>query len=236
MWRGTSWLADPDRAPAELQAVPDHVVGERPGLAGSAGSNSPTGDVKGWWNASRAPRRLPLEQRPVDDPAEAGSRSSLVRSARRGRAAARPGPGHRRPSATRSRRSPSAAPSAAFSARSPPRARNFAIGERQPSPSTRPRPAPCAELLGPVISPSSSERGSSRAPALSPRTTPPPSIVAPKTLNSVRAARRRGRASSSYARRAVAAVRPSLGVGDARQGPSTRLSRQSPRTWRAGAR
>ena len=75
-----------------------------------------------------------------------------------------------------------------MSCRSSASERNFAVGERQPSPSrnaqTRPfAPSSCARS----IRPSSSERGSSRAPALSPRTTPPDSITPLKTLNSVSA-------------------------------------------------
>ena len=67
------------------------------------------------------------------------------------------------------------------------RTRNFATGERQPPPSSTyahtrpPAPWPCANS----ISLSSSARDSSCAPALMPRTTPPPSSTPRKTLNSV---------------------------------------------------
>ena len=89
-------------------------------------------------------------------------------------------------SATISSRSPSAAPSASLSFASSSAVRNFAVGERQPSPSRNAQTRPFApSSWASAISPSSSERGSSRLPAFRPLTTPPPSIVPRKTRNSV---------------------------------------------------
>ena len=67
-----------------------------------------------------------------------------------------------------------------------PRPRNLAIGERMPPSSTKPH----ATALPPwrwttSLSPSSSERDISRAPALSARTAPPPPRTDSKTLNSL---------------------------------------------------
>ena len=62
--------------------------------------------------------------------------------------------------------------------------RNLAIGERQPSSWTNAHTSPLAPCcLASSVSTSRSERGSSRAPALIPRTTPPEARTSANTLN-----------------------------------------------------
>ena len=90
-------------------------------------------------------------------------------------------------SATISSRSPGLPDSACVTAASSASERNLAIGERQPPSSctnahTRP-PAPKRRATS--VSASRSLRGTSRAPALRPRTTPPEASADAKTLNSV---------------------------------------------------
>ena len=63
---------DADRAAAHLLAVPDHVVGERPRRAGVVGVELAGG--RGERMVQRVPAlllRVPLHQRPVDDPDQA---------------------------------------------------------------------------------------------------------------------------------------------------------------------
>ena len=175
----------------------------RPGRAaapGSSGSNSPAGAVNGWCSASQRfsssfhsnSGQSTIQTRRFSPSGRSGrsarprssricpSTASVDRGACRRRAAAG------RPPRRRARGSASAS-SASL--------RNLAVGERQPSPSRKAQTRPFApSSWAREIRPSSSERGTSRLPALMPRTTPPPSSTERKTLNSVsRERRRRGR-------------------------------------------
>ena len=185
-----SGVADPDRPAAQLLAVPDDVVGEGPRPSpGSAGSKSAAGAVNGWCSASHrssSSSRSISGQSTIQSIGPRPRRCSSKRSARSSRSWASTQLTIGAASATTSSRSPSSAPKRSLSAASSSSERNFAVGERQPSPSrkaqTRPlAPSSCARS----IRPSRTERGTSRFPALMPRTAPPDSIAPRKTLNSV---------------------------------------------------
>ena len=177
--RCTSRVGDTDRAAAELLAVPDDVVGERPGGAGVVGVELARG--RGERVVQRVPALLvlvPLEQRPVDDPEEPllavgdqlealGEVEPQLGRAPRSATGRLVGDDQQQVALLGAERLVQAASSSSE--------RNFAVGERQPSPSRNAQTSPFApSSWARSISPSSAERGSSRWPALSPLTTPPP--------------------------------------------------------------
>ena len=211
----------------------------RRGCAAVPGSsNEPTGEVNGWCSGVPAPLLLaPLEHREVHHPQQ------VVRRRRaRGRSGARaPAAARRAPCAA------VAALSATISSRSPgcgaelaPDRRALVVGEelgdrRAPAPvllHERPHEAAGAEALTTSVSPSSSERGTSRAPALRPRTTPPDASAPAKTLNSeLSRARRRGHGSrgrSAVSGRSRAEARHRLVVAHPRQRRRRRLDAAGP--------